>query len=46
MNFLKKFCRIGIGSNLVVALAILFLPVFLITDQIDVFEELISYISK
>jgi len=46
MNFLKKFCKIGIGSNLIVVFAILLLPVFLITDQINAFEELISYISK
>ncbi|MBO9130797.1 hypothetical protein [Bacillus sp. 165] len=46
MKFLKKFCIIGIGSNLVVVVALLFLPVFLITDHIEIFRKLISYIPK
>jgi hypothetical protein len=46
INFLKKFCVIAIGSNLIVIFAMFFLPVFLITDQVDVFNKLIFYISK
>ncbi|WP_155891024.1 hypothetical protein [Ectobacillus panaciterrae] len=46
MKFLKKFCIIGIGSNLVVVLAMFLLPVFLITDHVEFFEKLTSYISK
>ncbi|WP_155890946.1 hypothetical protein [Ectobacillus panaciterrae] len=46
MNLLKKFFIIGIGSNLVVVLAMLLLPAFLITDHVEVFEKLTSYISK
>jgi len=46
MKFLKKFLIVGIGSNLVIPLAMLLLPVFLITNNIEFFEKLISYISK
>jgi hypothetical protein len=46
MKFLKKFFMIGIGSHLVVILAMLLLPVFLITNHVEFFEKLISYILK
>ncbi|MFB5193318.1 hypothetical protein ACE198_00155 [Neobacillus sp. KR4-4] len=46
MKFLNSFFRIGIGSHLVVLLAMTLLPVFIVTDQLDVFEKIISNISE
>ncbi|MGG1679675.1 hypothetical protein ACIFOT_28740 [Neobacillus sp. NRS-1170] len=41
-----KFLKIGIGSNLVVLLAMMLLPAFLVSDQLDVFEKVVSLISE
>ncbi|MEH7336184.1 hypothetical protein V7161_26520 [Neobacillus drentensis] len=46
MKFTKSFIKIGIGSNLVVFLAMMLLPAFLVSDQLDVLERVISYISE
>ncbi|MDM5196956.1 hypothetical protein QUF84_02300 [Fictibacillus enclensis] len=46
MNMLKKIVIRGIGSNLLVLFAILLLPVFLLTDNVNVFQELVDYIFK
>ncbi|WP_165976411.1 hypothetical protein [Bacillus salipaludis] len=46
MKLLTSFFKIGIGSNLVVFLAMMLLPVFIVTDQLDVFERIISNISE
>ena len=46
MNLLNRFFKIGVGSNLVVFLAMILLPVFIVTDQLDVFDRIISYISE
>ena len=46
MRFLKRFFKIVVGANLVVLLAMLLLPAFIVTDQLDVFDRIISYILK
>lgn len=46
MNGLKKIVVRVIGSNLLVLFAILLLPVFLLTDNVNVFQELVDYIFK
>ncbi len=46
MKFLNSFFKIGVVSNLVVILAMMLLPAFLVTDQLDIFETIISYISE
>ncbi|SCC41413.1 MULTISPECIES: hypothetical protein [Fictibacillus] len=46
MNMLKKIVIRGIGSNLLVLFAILLLPAFLLTDNVNVFQELVDYIFK
>ena len=43
---LKKIIQIGIGSHFIVFLAMIFLPVFIVTDQWDVFERIIFYILE
>jgi hypothetical protein len=40
-----RFFKIMVGSNLVVLLAMMLLPAFIVTDQLDVLEKVISYIS-
>jgi len=46
MRFLKRFFKIVVGANLVVLLAMLLLPAFIVTDQLAVFDRIISYILK
>ncbi|AZV41834.1 MULTISPECIES: hypothetical protein [Peribacillus] len=46
MKVLNSFFKIGVVSNLVVFLAMMLLPAFIITDQLDVFERIIFYIFK
>ncbi|MED3560994.1 MULTISPECIES: hypothetical protein [Bacillus] len=46
MKFLNSFFKIGIGSNLIVFVAMTLLPVFIVTDQLDVFEKIISNIAE
>ena len=45
MKFLKFF-MIGIGSNFMIFFALLLLPVFLVTNDVDPFEKLISMLLK
>lgn len=46
MNTFKKIVVRVIGSNLLVLFAILLLPVFLLTDNVSGFQELVDYIFK
>lgn len=46
MKYFYSFIKIMVGTNLGVLLALMILPAFIVTDQLDVFERIISYISK
>jgi hypothetical protein len=46
MKFVKSFIKIVFGSNIVVLIALIFLPAFIVTDQLDLFERIVSYISE
>ncbi|UZJ78831.1 hypothetical protein [Fictibacillus sp. KU28468] len=46
MNTFKKIVVRVIGSNLLVLFALLLLPVFLLTDNVNVFQDLVEYIFK
>lgn len=45
MKSINRFFKIGVGSNLVVFLAMMLLPVFIVTEQLDDFEKIIYSIS-
>lgn len=46
MKLVKSILKIGFGSNVVVFIALMFLPTFIVTDQLDLFEKIVSYISE
>ncbi|MGG3467479.1 hypothetical protein ABES02_08320 [Neobacillus pocheonensis] len=46
MKFFSSFIKVGIGSNLVVFFAMMLLPAFIVTDQLDVLERVIFYIAE
>lgn len=43
MKFLKSIIKIGFGSNIAVFITMMLLPAFLVTDQLDLFEKILSY---
>jgi len=46
MKLVKSIIKIGFGSNVVVFIALMLLPAFMVTDQLDLFERIVSYISE
>jgi hypothetical protein len=43
---IKKFVRLTIGSNLLIALTLALLPALLITQDISILQSAIDYLNK
>ncbi|MFC7372819.1 hypothetical protein ACFQPF_14220 [Fictibacillus iocasae] len=43
---MKTFLKRTIGPNAAVLLTLLFLPVFLITDNVDMLQQMIDYLNR
>ena len=46
MKFVKNFIKIVFGSNIVVFIALIFLPAFIVADQVDLFERMFPISQK